>query len=229
MCKKDHETALSTLKEALKLQKGDGEEGMDPVSATTLNNMGKVYMRISVSSNNQSGHDDAKRAEACFIKALQLYRLSMVRSGNSRVSETLYNLSHAREWQNERKGILKNVRFEAPTEVINNLHEEEEEDEEGGLSFAVNSGEEDDVDENELRRYSKEFSENLKKNRQIGHDEDTGFLAYLFGNRCGELGDIEDEDIGEDESAAYEDYEDESTVGGSVVMASPFVLNRLLG
>ena len=76
--------------------------------------MGKIYMRKSKSSNTEMGMEDAKRAEACFLRALQLLRFSMVRSGNEKVVDTLYCLNEARERQAQKKSILRNVRFEIP-------------------------------------------------------------------------------------------------------------------
>lgn len=59
---------------------------------------------------------DAKKAEVCFARAVQLYRMSMVPNRNEKVAETLYNLMQAREWQSGKgKGILKNVRFDPQT------------------------------------------------------------------------------------------------------------------
>jgi len=114
MCRGDHDKSLVIFKEALKVQYENSLGKIDLRTASTLSNMGKVYMRKSKMSNGPDGRSDAKRAEACFVRALQLYRLSLVRSGNEKVTETLYNLSEAREWQKERKGILRNVQFDSP-------------------------------------------------------------------------------------------------------------------
>ncbi len=79
-------------------------------------------MRKFKDSNSKDGKKDAKRAEACFLRALQLFRLSMVRSGNEKVVDTICCLNEARECQIEKKGILRNVRFEVPplnTEQLN--------------------------------------------------------------------------------------------------------------
>jgi len=107
-------TSYVLSSQTLKVQHDNSVGKIDLQTAGTLSNMGKVYMRKSKMSNGPEGRSDAKRAEACFLRALQLYRLSMIRSGNEKVAETLYNLSEAREWQNERKGILRNVQFDAP-------------------------------------------------------------------------------------------------------------------
>jgi len=115
ICRGDHEKALETFKETLKLQHENSVGKIDLQTAGTLSSMGKVYMRKSKMSNGVEGRSDAKRAEACFLRVLQLYRLSMIRSGNEKVAEALFNLSEAREWQNQRKGILRNVQFDAPS------------------------------------------------------------------------------------------------------------------
>ena len=88
---------------------------MDPSSAFTLNCMGKVYMRKSKASNSKEAIKDVERAEACFLRALQLFRFSMVKSGNEKVVDTLCNLNEARERQARKEGILRNVRFKAST------------------------------------------------------------------------------------------------------------------
>jgi hypothetical protein len=87
---------------------------MSSSSATTLNCMGKVYMRRSRKCNSKEGIKDAQRAEACFIRALQLFRFSMVKSGDEKAIDTLYNLNEARDRQTKKKGILRNVRFDSP-------------------------------------------------------------------------------------------------------------------
>mmetsp|Transcript_124 Transcript_124/g.168 ORF Transcript_124/g.168 Transcript_124/m.168 type:complete len:379 (+) Transcript_124:167-1303(+) len=112
ICKNEHEEAIEKLKEVLKIQTADGQ--MSTNSAATLNCMGRVYMRRSRLSNADEGKKDAQRAEACFLRALQLYRFSMFRNGNEKVADTLYNLNQARERQKKQQGILRNVRFEAP-------------------------------------------------------------------------------------------------------------------
>ena len=73
--------------------------------------MGLVYLRLSKASNGSEGQKDAKRAEACFMKSLQLYRKSIETNSYEKVTEVSFNLAQARFWQQERKGILRNVRF----------------------------------------------------------------------------------------------------------------------
>lgn len=111
VCQSKDNLALETFKKALKVLTQHKKIG--PSSASTLNNMGHVYLRLSKASNGSEGQKDAKRAEACFLKALQLYRKSMTTStsGNEKVTEVSFNLAQARLWQQERKGILRNVRF----------------------------------------------------------------------------------------------------------------------
>lgn len=72
-------------------------------------------MRRSRASNSKEATKDAERAEACFLRALQLFRLSMVRNSNEKVIDTLYNLNEARERQTKKGGILRSVRFEEST------------------------------------------------------------------------------------------------------------------
>ena len=66
--------------------------------APTLSNMGRVYMRRRQPSNSVEGQKDAKRAEVCFVRAVQLYRMSLVKNASEKVTETLYNLNQAREF-----------------------------------------------------------------------------------------------------------------------------------
>ena len=109
--------------QALKLQVSAADGNMDLNCATTLNNMGKLYMRRSRISNKDSeGQKDAKRAEVCFIRAVHLYRMSLVKNASEKVTEALYNLSQAREWQLERRGILRNVKFDASRKFRNAAH-----------------------------------------------------------------------------------------------------------
>ena len=73
--------------------------------------MGKVFLRRSNAINTNEAIHDAKRAENCFLQAIQAFRLSMVSSGNEKVIDTLYNLNEARERQAQNKGILRSVSF----------------------------------------------------------------------------------------------------------------------
>ncbi len=77
--------------------------------------MGKVYMRKSKATNSKEAIKDAEKAEACFLRALQFFRFSMVNSGNEKVIDTLCNLNEARERQTKKEGILRNVRFDPST------------------------------------------------------------------------------------------------------------------
>ena len=104
---------ITFVEQALKVSLEAANGKMNVECATTLNNMGRVYMRRTKPSNTTEAHKDAKRAEVCFVRAVQLYRMALVKSGSDKVTETLYNLSQAREWQaGGKKGILRNVRFE---------------------------------------------------------------------------------------------------------------------
>lgn len=124
---------------------------MNSNSASTLNCMGKVYMRRSRASNSKQASRDAERAEACFLRALQIFRFSMVRSGNEKVIDTLYNLNEARERQTKKEGILRNVRFESSNFVnteqhnINNMP--------SSASDSSSFGESDDDDDEEERSF----------------------------------------------------------------------------
>ncbi len=136
ICKKDHNEAINILKEVsllslnfadfdhlayshnlpislktLKLQLKSSNGQMSPNSASTLSSMGKVFMRRSKVYNNKEGIKDAKRAEGCFLRALQLYRASMFGNANEKVVDTLFNLNEARERQTTNKSILRKVRF----------------------------------------------------------------------------------------------------------------------
>lgn len=113
ICKNDHDGALEKLKQALKILFQANHGNMNAHSAPTLNNMGKIYMRRTEPFQGLEVQKDAKKAEVCFARAVQLYQMSMVHSGNEKVTETLYNMVQAREWQSGKgKGILKNVRFD---------------------------------------------------------------------------------------------------------------------
>jgi len=138
----------------LKIQHATSKGKIVPQTAGTLNYMGKVYMRKSKLSNGIEGRKDAKRAEVCFVRALQLYRLSMIRNGNDKVAETLYNLSDAREWQKQRKGILRNVRFDATT--IPTQHTTLTEDDHSILTYETYETYE--TVEEDLEKYSKNAS-----------------------------------------------------------------------
>lgn len=109
VCQSKDNLALETFKKALKVL--TQHQKIRSSSASTLNNMGLVYLRLSKASNGSEGQKDAKRAEACFLKSLQLYRKSISTSGYEKITEVSFNLAQARLWQQERKGILRNVRF----------------------------------------------------------------------------------------------------------------------
>ena len=128
---------------------------MNPNSATTLNSMGKVYLRKASSSSTKEALKDAKRAEGCFLRALQLFRLSMVKSGNEKVVDTLYNLNEARERQTKKKGILRNVRFQSTNVQTSRRSGGEASETDDSLSISVS--EEEVVDE-VITKYSS-FSE----------------------------------------------------------------------
>jgi hypothetical protein len=81
--------------------------------APTLNNMGRVYMRRANPSNYAEAQEDAKQAEVCFNRALQLYRMSLVKNTSERVTDTIYYMNQARERQSGKRGILRNVRFDS--------------------------------------------------------------------------------------------------------------------
>ena len=76
--------------------------------------MGKVFLRRSRDSPQEEAIKDAKRAEACFLRALKLFRLAMISNGNEKVVDTLCNLSESRERQGNRKkkSSTRKVRFE---------------------------------------------------------------------------------------------------------------------
>jgi len=114
ICKQDYVGAIERLKEVLKIQLKSSNGAIHPNSASTLNYMGKIYMRKSKASNSKEGTKDAERAEACFLRALQLLRFSMVPNSNEKVVDTLCFLNAARERQTSKMGILRNVRFDAP-------------------------------------------------------------------------------------------------------------------
>lgn len=107
----NYDSALERFKEILEIQLQSSGGQMNPSSASTLNSMGKIFMHRSNACNTSEGIQDAKRAESCFLQAMQSFRLSMVSSGNERVIDTLYNLNEARERQTQTKGILRSVSF----------------------------------------------------------------------------------------------------------------------
>ena len=98
---------------ALKITLKAEDEKMTLDCAPTLNNMGKLYLRRTKPSNYKEAQEDAKRAETCFMRAMQLYRMSMVKNTSGRLTETIYNMNEARERQSGKKGILRNVRFDS--------------------------------------------------------------------------------------------------------------------
>jgi len=113
ICQNDHDGALERYKEALKLSFHANHGFLNAQSAPTLTNMGKLYMRRSEPFQGIQVQKDAKKAEVCFARAVQLYRMSMIPNRNEKIAESLYNLMQAREWQSGKgKGILKNVRFD---------------------------------------------------------------------------------------------------------------------
>jgi hypothetical protein len=91
------------------------KEKMTVECGPVLNNMGRAYMRRGDTTNFKDAQEDAKRAEACFDRALQLYRISLLKNGSERVTDVVFNLNRVREMQHEKKSILKrNVRFVTP-------------------------------------------------------------------------------------------------------------------
>lgn len=86
---------------------------MNRHSASILSSMGKVFLRRSNASNSDEGIKDSQRAEACFLRALQVFKLSMIGNGNEKVVDTLCYLNEARQRIKMNKGILRKVRFDA--------------------------------------------------------------------------------------------------------------------
>lgn len=103
---------MATLEQALKKALKATNENMTLDCAPTLNNMGRIYMRRVNPANYAEAKEDAKRAEACFNRALQLYRMSLVKNASERLTDTIYHLRQAKELQAGKRGILRNVRFE---------------------------------------------------------------------------------------------------------------------
>ena len=127
--------------------------------------MGKVYMRRSRASNSKQAAKDADRAEACFLRALQIFRFSMVRSGNEKVIETLYNLNEARERQTKKEGILRSVRFESSNFVNTERHNiHNMPSSASDLSSFGESDDNDDNDDNDDEEQSFIELENEKRN-----------------------------------------------------------------
>jgi|EP00979_Chaetoceros_neogracilis_P017085 hypothetical protein len=78
-------------------------------SAHTLNNMGRIYIQRLDTNQSQDVNQDVKQGDACFTRAIQLYRISK----KDQVTETLCNLIRVRAYHSESpNGILKNVRFD---------------------------------------------------------------------------------------------------------------------
>lgn len=83
---------------------------MNIESAQTLDNMGRIYIQRLHTKQSKAITQDIKQAEACFTRAIQLYRASK----SDRVTETLCNLTKVRAFNDSERGngILKNVRFD---------------------------------------------------------------------------------------------------------------------
>lgn len=113
VCKQDFNGAIDVMKEILKLHLKASNGLMNSYSASTLSCMGKVFLRRSKTAKPEEVVKDAKRAEACFLRALKLYRLSMISNGNEKVVDTLCYLSEAREKQGnfKPKSSLRRVRW----------------------------------------------------------------------------------------------------------------------
>jgi len=81
-------------------------------SAQTLNNMGRIYIQRLNTKQSEAITQDIKQAEACFMRAIQLYRASK----SDKVTETLCNLTKVRAFNDSDSeggnGILRNVRFD---------------------------------------------------------------------------------------------------------------------
>ena len=62
-----------------------------------------MFLKYIKKDNSDNEDDEVKQAGACFIKALQIYRLLGDESG--KCAGALYNLEDARDWHREWKKI----------------------------------------------------------------------------------------------------------------------------
>jgi len=212
ICKNDQINSLTHLKDALKIQQATHGKA-HPGTASTLMNIGKIYLRRSVDNKGGEAQKHAKRAEACFVRALQLYRISMVRSGNEKVSEVLYNLTYARDLlSGKRGGILKNVRFEQGEAA--NIHEVHDLSKDAAFSDLDDEELEDEL--RELAKNSESINRMLKKRDGVSNSFDSydgtvennksteGFFQFFFPS-CGNL------DFADDNSIPYSDDESDDS------------------
>ena len=78
-------------------------------SAHTLNNMGRIHIQRLNTKQSQDINQDVKQGDACFTRAINLYR----KSQKDKITETLCNLMMVRAYNSKNQNsILKNVHFD---------------------------------------------------------------------------------------------------------------------